>query len=45
MKGKTIMQSYQFEKIYLQMEREFGKLEKAKKGHMLCCYCLWRGMR
>ena len=26
------MQLYQFEKIYLQMEREFGKVRKGEEG-------------
>ena len=29
--GKTIMQLYQFEKIYSQMEREFGKIRKGEE--------------
>lgn len=29
--GKTIMQLYQFEKIYTQMEREFGKIRKGEE--------------
>ena len=29
--GKTIMQLYQFEKIYTQMEKEFGKIRKGEE--------------
>ena len=38
------MQLYQFERIYSQMEKEFGKIKKGNEEAFGMLFCRWKGM-
>lgn len=41
---KKTMKLYQFEKIYSQMEKEFGKMRKGEEEAYTMLFCHWREM-